>query len=551
MTIAANGQVTYTPAASFAGEDTFTYTVRDTAGRVSNIATVTVDVVPSIPLPVDDDYYVDEDDVLNVPAAFGVLSNDADDGGILVSAALIEPPLHGALTLEADGGFSYFPSPDFNGDDQFRYRATDNHGESAEATVTVRVAPSPDAPVAFDDAFTTTAGTSLVVLAAPLERRMLIPAEAQWRYLDDGSNQGSIWISPNFDDSAWSSGIAQFGYGDGDETTVVRYGDDFNFRHITTYFRRDLFLTSTVGIHTVRLGLLRDDGAAVYINDQRVVLSNLPFSIGYQTFAQRSVAGDEESEFQEFQLASEVLQSGRNVVAVEVHQASQVSSDMSFDLYLDVELAGPRDGGVLLNDVDVDGDVLSATLVASPMNGTLAFLPDGGFTYTPNAGFVGIDTFRYRATDGLSQSNVATVTIDVREPIGSNPDLNADGQVDRRDLALLVASFGKTADALASEGDLDGNGAVGLQDAIALRNALSPPPAPAAAVVVAKANDRAIVQTTGVPGAALQANRGSRRPNRDESRARFEVTDRAFAAAVDAVTPFAALPSRLSARARR
>lgn len=551
VTIAANGQVTYTPAASFAGEDTFTYTVRDTAGRESNVAIVSIDVVPSIPLPVDDDYYVDEDDVLNVPAAFGVLSNDTDDGGILVSAALIEPPLHGAMTLDADGGFRYVPAPDFYGDDQFRYRATDNHGESAGATATVRVAPSPDAPVAFDDAFTTTAGTPLDVLAAPLERRMLIPAEAQWRYLDDGSNQGSGWRSSNFDDSAWASGNAQFGYGDGDETTVVRFGDDFNNRYITTYFRRDLFLTSTVGIQAVRLGLLRDDGAAVYLNEQRVVLSNLPTSIGYETFAQRSVAGDEENAFQEFQLAPETLQPGRNVVAVEVHQSSQVSSDMSFDLFLEVELAGPRDGGVLLNDLDVDGDVLSATLIASPMNGTLALLPDGGFTYTPNPGFVGIDTFRYRAIDGLSQSNVATVTIDVREPTGSNSDLNADGQVDRRDLALLVASFGKAADALASEGDLDGNGAVGLHDAITLRNALSPPPAPAAAVVVAKANDRAIVQTTGVPGAALKANHRSHRPIRAESRARFDATDRAFAATVDAVTPFAALPSRLSARARR
>jgi uncharacterized repeat protein (TIGR01451 family) len=69
--------------------------------------------------------------------------------------------------------------------------------------------------------------------------------------------------------------------------------------------------------------------------------------------------------------------------------------------------------GVLGNDSDADGDGLSAVLVAGPSNGTLNFSQNGGFTYTPNTDFFGMDSFTYRANDGLADSNTATVTITV------------------------------------------------------------------------------------------------------------------------------------------
>ena len=67
--------------------------------------------------------------------------------------------------------------------------------------------------------------------------------------------------------------------------------------------------------------------------------------------------------------------------------------------------------GILNNDTDVDGDTLIATLVDAPTHGEMTFLPDGSFEYTPEAGFVGIDTFTYRANDDELDSGLATVTI--------------------------------------------------------------------------------------------------------------------------------------------
>jgi hypothetical protein len=69
--------------------------------------------------------------------------------------------------------------------------------------------------------------------------------------------------------------------------------------------------------------------------------------------------------------------------------------------------------GVLANDVDGDGDALTAARVAGPSNGTLTLNPDGSFVYTRRFGFRGTDTFTYEASDGVQRSNPATVTITI------------------------------------------------------------------------------------------------------------------------------------------
>ena len=69
--------------------------------------------------------------------------------------------------------------------------------------------------------------------------------------------------------------------------------------------------------------------------------------------------------------------------------------------------------GVLGNDSDVDGDPLTAIKTSSPSHGEVTLAPDGGFSYTPAAGYVGHDAFAYRASDGTDQSLQRVVGIDV------------------------------------------------------------------------------------------------------------------------------------------
>ena len=75
---------------------------------------------------------------------------------------------------------------------------------------------------------------------------------------------------------------------------------------------------------------------------------------------------------------------------------------------------------VLVNDTDVDGNALTARLVAQAQHGVVALSTDGTFTYKPTAGYHGPDSFTYQANDGVANSNIATVTIDVNAtPVGT------------------------------------------------------------------------------------------------------------------------------------
>lgn len=103
----------------------------------------TVNSANATPNAVNDSYSVAEDGVLSVDAAGGVLANDTDDGP--VSASVVVQPSDGTLILNSDGSFQYTPNPDFFGDDEFTYQASDG-SLSDQATVTVTVTPVNDPP---------------------------------------------------------------------------------------------------------------------------------------------------------------------------------------------------------------------------------------------------------------------------------------------------------------------------------------------------------------------------------------------------------------------
>ena len=163
----------------------------------------------------------------------------------------------------------------------------------------------------------------------------LIATGATWLYLDDGSNQGTRWREVEFDDSAWRSGLAQLGFGDGDEATTLRYG------HTTYYFRHEITVDNPGDIPGLALSILRDDGAVVYLNGNEVYRTNMPRgTIGFRTLASSTV---ESSAFLDLSFPSDHLVTGNNVVAVEVHQVSTSSSDVSFDFSLETTTTAPGD----------------------------------------------------------------------------------------------------------------------------------------------------------------------------------------------------------------
>ena len=77
------------------------------------------------------------------------------------------------------------------------------------------------------------------------------------------------------------------------------------------------------------------------------------------------------------------------------------------------DVLGVAAAGVLANDTDVENHALTATKLTNPSHGTISFSANGGFTYTPDTNFYGVDSFTYRASDGSSNSTPATVILSV------------------------------------------------------------------------------------------------------------------------------------------
>jgi hypothetical protein len=161
---------------------------------------------------------------------------------------------------------------------------------------------------------------------------VFISTGSTWKYLDNGSNQGTAWRSRSFSDSAWKSGSAQLGYGDGDEATVVSYGSNASNKYVTTYFRKSFSVADRSQVTSLKLGLLRDDGAVVYLNGTEVFRSNMDSgTVAYNTYASEAI---EDTSFYSASISPSLLVNGTNVIAVEVHQADPDSSDVSFEFQL-------------------------------------------------------------------------------------------------------------------------------------------------------------------------------------------------------------------------
>jgi hypothetical protein len=183
---------------------------------------------------------------------------------------------------------------------------------------------------------------ALPALGAP---QTLVAAGESWRYLDDGSDQGTAWRNPGFDDSGWAEGPAQLGFSEGDEATLID-GPNQD-RHITFYFRHAFSVSSPGFYDGLTVSLLRDDGALVYLNGTEIFRSNMPGGpIDSETTAVSNVGGADEDTFFEAPVDPALLTQGQNVIAVEVHQQSAASADLSFDLSLEASL--PPDPPVLL-----------------------------------------------------------------------------------------------------------------------------------------------------------------------------------------------------------
>lgn len=131
-----------------------------------------------------------------------------------------------------------------------------------------------------------------------------------WKYLDDGSDQGTAWRSPGFDDFVWQSGPSELGYGSDGEGVgqIVGFGPDPSAKHPTTYFRTTVNIPDPSVFFNFLLRVKYDDGIAAYINGVDVLRQNLSNIATFSSFANGTI--DDEAGWKDFALPSSELVPG-------------------------------------------------------------------------------------------------------------------------------------------------------------------------------------------------------------------------------------------------
>lgn len=474
LEVSPNGDVVYMPYNPWnGGSFSFTYRVRDNAQgdpQVSNIATAFVAMrvcdcapptasddidIPQFVTPEDTELTIDAESGPSGPHGVGVLANDGLVYWTPVYPIVVSQPTSGGTVAfdGSTGGFTYAPGRDFAGVDSFQYVLFDGYSQSDAATVEIVVAPVDDPPVAVDDRYTVGAGQTL--------------------HATLGDPGGVLANDHDVDGDPIES--ATLVSGSGPFTgTLMEFDPDGTFAY-TPHFG---FSGTDLFQYTVTANGITSEPATVKI----VVLPD----------DRMPVANDDTYHVPPFAVFATTAQNG--VLSNDVNAGGVLISDPAGG----VTLSGPEGTLTWLNVVRYGDYAIS----------------DGSFQFTPAAGeeLVAFVT-EYTAIDPDGDTDQAWLIVHVGE---ASFDLNGDGAVDRADLALAVAHYGMPTGANSGQGDLSGDGRVGLTDMVILRNhlTLTPPPTAAAAVVrtvgAKRLNASVVDQTVVGRGVVASGLRGAR-----------------------------------------
>jgi VCBS repeat-containing protein len=476
-----DGSFSYTPVANYFGTDSFTYLAND-GGADSAEATVviTINPMPDAPQANDDAYSIGEDHVLAPSATQGVLANDFDPEDMTLTAELLSEPEHGILVFNSDGSFSYTPDENFHGSDSFTYIANNGVEASEVKTLAITVEPINDWPEAVTDSYDIPADSALLLDAADgvlandadidgdtLTARLLRdPLHGTLSMNDDGSF--SYTPNPGF------TGQDQFYYQASDGKAysnvvqvVINVGEDAGGGEENSPPQ------GVADNYTITAGeTLELDGPGVLANDSDADSDPLSAALvdgpangtlvleSDGSLSYTPSEGFVGSDSFTYEVSDGAATSGPVTVTIDVtdpnvdpgENVAPTSASDNFVTSVDTPLnISPT--GVLANDTDANGDTLSATLIDGPSHGTLALAADGSFSYTPSAGFSGVDTFTYQASDGVLVGNIATVTINIVSGNNSRPNAVNDQYTMTADSTLEIA----TAGVLANDSDAQGS----------------------------------------------------------------------------------------------
>ena len=193
------------------------------------------------------------------------------------------------------------------------------------------------------------AGQHLIVFASDKDRNIpplnwvtIVDWGDNWSYLIPNETTPNDWMNPEFDASNWDMGPSGFGYGDGDDNTTLETTSSVFIRH-------EFSIDNVEEITEVLFHMDYDDGFVAYLNGSEIARENLTtdgpppydqFADDYNHEAQLYQGGQPSA----FTISKELLQTGSNVLAVQVHNANATSSDLTAIPFLSLGSSTPVDG---------------------------------------------------------------------------------------------------------------------------------------------------------------------------------------------------------------
>lgn len=389
----ADGSFTYTPNANFNGSDSFTYTASDsvTSGSVTTV-NVSVAAVADPPTAVSDSFNASEQTV-----SFDVLANDSTtpDVGQTLTITSVTQGSSGGLVAINGSVVNYTAATGFVGTETFTYTVTDTDGLTDTTTVSVVVEESADNALSGFVLLGSTGANSgvpgVVLTVSGTDNQgnavsQTVLTGADGSYMFDELPSGTYSLTQS-QPTALVDGSVEMAVPGAISTTnqltnVVLSGG-------TTYANNN-FIEQSLDVQFVSMRWFF--ASTVFEDMLRETLASAEASVGNTALADAILNG------------STTIETPANTAPIAI--------DDAFSTPAGVTLSVPA-GGVLTNDVDSASDVITATTVTLPVNGSLTLATDGSFTYVPNTNFVGTDTFTYRVTDAQGLVDTATAVITV------------------------------------------------------------------------------------------------------------------------------------------
>lgn len=430
--VESDGAFSYTPLPGFSGSDVFRYVASDTHAQVAASVFITVTGEENRPpSATGENYTVAEDELLDSQVSGSVLDNDSDPDGDTLIAVLEDSPEHGHLDFEG-GEFTYRPDADFHGADSFTYHVSDGEYSDGPVAAQIEVTAVNDEPVTRNDLYTTTQGQALVV---PSPQGVLVndsdadgdvltvqvhvaPAQGQLALNEDG---GFEYVpDPGFSGRDEFAYLASDGTVDRAGRAIIDVTEAPNQRPVAAgeiYEVAEDTVLDTRSTHSLLANDVDPDGSALTLEPESMpsMGDTEVLSGGHIIY---TPARDAVGDFELIYRVSDGTLESEAVAAVIRLQPQNDPPDAQHDVYAmwpeAVELSVEAAAGVLINDLDVDGDTLVPTIESGPQHGQVSLGLDGSFTYIPTSE-PRRDSFTYSVADSSGLTSSASVTLIVSE----------------------------------------------------------------------------------------------------------------------------------------